>query len=112
MTQVKDSGIQKIENITSLLREQNIYKVVSDTKSRTTLLLLTSMEKLIANMTNPESTKKDFDIPIKKCWKVGDIILIVIDKSIVHRLEINENDTFLEQKITDKGDMLMQIKRI
>lgn len=62
-------------------------------------------------MTNTENSSKDFD-PIKKCWKIGDIIIVAIDKSIVKGLEINENDTFLQQKVTDKGDILMRIKRI
>lgn len=63
-------------------------------------------------MTNTENKIQDLDIPIKKCWKVGDIILVVIDRLIVQKLEINGVDTFLEQKITDSGNILMEIKRL
>jgi hypothetical protein len=103
ITEIKDSGIKVIEQITSLLAEQKKYKVVRGTNSRTTLLLSISLEKLIANMTNIENGNKDFHFPIKKCWKVGDKILVSIDRSIVQKLEINENDPFLEENPDDEG---------
>jgi hypothetical protein len=59
-----------------------------------------------------EISNKDFDNPIKKCWKLGDITLVAVDKSIVDKLGINEYDTFLEQVITENGDILMQIRKI
>ncbi len=50
-------------------------------------------------------------IPIKKCWKISEIFFVALDKSIVQNLGINENDTFLEQEITNEG-ILMRIKKI
>jgi hypothetical protein len=63
-------------------------------------------------MNYSEISNKDFDNPIKKCWKLGDTTLVAVDKSIVNKLGINENDTFLEQIITDNGDILMQVRKI
>jgi hypothetical protein len=48
--------------------------------------------------------------PLKKCWKINGIFLVSLDKSIVQKLKINENDTFLEQEITEDG-ILMRIKK-
>ena len=50
--------------------------------------------------------------PIKKCLKVKYVTVVIIDKTIVEKLRITENDTFLEQQITESGDILMQIKKI
>jgi hypothetical protein len=63
-------------------------------------------------MNNSDTNNKYFDNPIKKCWNAGGHILVIVDKSIVNKLGINENDTFLEQIITENGDILMQIRKI
>lgn len=113
MTEIKYLEIQKIEEITFIVKEQKIQNnIVPRTDSRTTLLPSISMEKLIAKMTNTEDGNKNFHFPIKKCWKVGDKILVSIDESIIKKLEINGSNTFLEQKITGHADILMTIKRI
>lgn len=49
--------------------------------------------------------------PFKKCWRVGSNTVVVIDKSIVQKLAITEEDTFLEQEIISEG-ILMRIKRL
>jgi hypothetical protein len=54
---------------------------------------------------NTASTK-----PLKKCWKINEIFLVALDPSIVQKLGINENDTFLEQEQFEDG-ILMKIRR-
>ena len=47
---------------------------------------------------------------LKKCWKINGIFLVALDPSIVQKLGINENDTFLEQEQVEDG-ILMKIRR-
>jgi hypothetical protein len=47
---------------------------------------------------------------VKKCWTVGNNTIVVIDKSLVKRLGITEDNTFFEQELTDVG-ILLRIKR-
>jgi hypothetical protein len=47
---------------------------------------------------------------VKKCWTVGNNTVVVIDKSLVERLGITEDNTFFEQELTDVG-ILLRIKR-
>ena len=47
---------------------------------------------------------------VKKCWTVGNNTIVVIDKSLVERLGITEDNTFFEQELTDAG-ILLRIKR-
>ena len=42
---------------------------------------------------------------------VGSNTVVVIDKSLVERLAITENNTFFEQELTDTG-ILLRIKRL
>jgi hypothetical protein len=47
----------------------------------------------------------------KQLWTLGDKHLVIIDKSIIEKLEVKENSTvFLEQEITDDKTILMKIK--
>jgi hypothetical protein len=48
--------------------------------------------------------------PIKKVHKICDKCLIVIDDSLVKRLRIGENETWLEQEQSGDG-IIMKIKR-
>lgn len=50
-------------------------------------------------------------IPLKKPWRVGSNTVIVIDKSIVQKLGINENNTLLEEEITKDG-ILLRIRKL
>ena len=47
---------------------------------------------------------------LRKDIKYKEIFFIVLDKSIVQNQGINENDTFLEQELTEDG-VLMRIKK-
>jgi hypothetical protein len=49
----------------------------------------------------------------KKVWEIGPnrIHLVALEKSIVQKLKINGNDTFLEQEVIEDG-ILMKIRRI
>ena len=45
-------------------------------------------------------------------WKLGNKYLVVIDESIITKLEINDNLTiFVEQELTDEG-ILMLVRRL
>ena len=46
----------------------------------------------------------------KQIWQLGNKHLVVIDESIIQKLGINDNVTFVEQEITTDG-ILMRIRR-
>jgi hypothetical protein len=48
---------------------------------------------------------------VKKCWTVGNNTVVVIDKSLIERLGITEDNTFFEEELTDAG-ILLRIKRL
>jgi hypothetical protein len=56
---------------------------------------------------NINTTKKPL---IKKCWNVGNNTVVVIDKTLVERLAITEDNTFFEEELTD-GGILLRIKK-
>ena len=59
----------------------------------------------ISNLNNsPKNTKW------KQIWQLGNKHLVVIDESIIQKLGINDNVTFVEQEITTDG-ILMRIRR-
>ena len=48
----------------------------------------------------------------KQLWTLGDKHLVIIDKSIIEKLNIIENSTiFLEQEILKDNTILMRIKK-
>lgn len=51
---------------------------------------------------------------LKQIWPIGDQYLVVIDKSIIQKLGINDNDTiFLEQEFREEDNsILMKIKKM
>ncbi|MGC2572769.1 MAG: hypothetical protein WA364_14755 [Candidatus Nitrosopolaris sp.] len=51
----------------------------------------------------------DSSLPIKKCWGVGKNIVVAIDKEIVKRLGITEDNTYVQQEVTDNG-ILLRVK--
>lgn len=56
------------------------------------------------------SISKDCFLPIKKCWGLRKNIVVGIDKEIVNRLGITEDDTYVQQEITDDGSILLHLK--
>ena len=50
------------------------------------------------------------DRPLKKPWLVGQTTLMVIDKSLVEKLRIDENTTLLQQEIADGGIFLRIVR--
>ena len=52
------------------------------------------------------SISKDCSLPIKKCWCVGNNIVVTIDKEIVKRFGITEDNTYVQQEVTDDGILL------
>lgn len=57
------------------------------------------------------STNIKNPLPLKKVWRVGTVTVIAIDKNIVERLGIEEDNTLFEQSITDGGIMLRLIRK-
>ena len=51
---------------------------------------------------------------LKQIWSIGDQHLVVIDKSIMQKLGIDDNDTiFLEQEFREEDNsILMKIKKM
>ena len=47
----------------------------------------------------------------KRVWKIDSIYFVSIDKSIVNKLGISEQNTLLEQEITKEG-ILMKVRKI
>ena len=48
----------------------------------------------------------------KQLWSLGDKHLVIIDRSIIEKLDITENSTvFLEQEITPDNTIIMRIKK-
>jgi hypothetical protein len=57
---------------------------------------------------NIKTTKRN---PLKKCWNLGNNTVVIIDRSLVQRLGINEQNTLFEQELMD-GGILLRIKRL
>lgn len=51
---------------------------------------------------------------LKQIWSIGDQHLVLIDKSIIQKLGIDDNDTiFLEQEFREEDNsILMKIKKM
>lgn len=58
---------------------------------------------------NDSSDKK-----LKQIWPIGNQHLVVIDETIIQKLDMNDNDTiFLEQELKQEDNtILMKIKKI
>ena len=57
------------------------------------------------------SELSDIKIPLKKAWKVGQNTVVVIDKTLVERLGINEENTMFEQQLTEGGIFLRIVRK-
>ena len=62
------------------------------------------------NESSLSDINKAADLPLKKPWLVGPHTLVVIDKNIVKKLEINEENTLLQQEVTEGGIFLRIIR--
>jgi hypothetical protein len=60
-------------------------------------------------MTN--SHTPNIKIPLKRCWKVGNNTVVVIDKSLVERLGVSEENTVFQEELVDGGILLRIIRR-
>ena len=47
----------------------------------------------------------------KKCWKVGNNTVVVIDKSLVERLGVSEENTVFQEEIVEGGIFLRIIRQ-
>jgi hypothetical protein len=48
--------------------------------------------------------------PIKSVLTVGNVTLVPLEKSIVNRLGITENNTFFQEEVVNEGILLRMIK--
>jgi antitoxin component of MazEF toxin-antitoxin module len=49
---------------------------------------------------------------IKQIWRFGNKHLVIIDASIMKKLAINDDITFVEQELINENEILMRIRRI
>jgi hypothetical protein len=61
------------------------------------------------DMTN--SHHSNIKIPLKKCWRVGNNTVVVIDKSIVERLGLDEENTIFQEEVAEGGILLRIIRQ-
>jgi len=55
------------------------------------------------------SASTDSSVYLKKCWPLGDHILLVIADELVKRFGITEDNTYVQQEATDDG-ILLRVK--
>ena len=55
------------------------------------------------------SASTDSSVHLKKCWSLGRLMLVVIADDIVKRFGITEDNTYVQQEITDDG-ILLRVK--
>jgi hypothetical protein len=48
----------------------------------------------------------DSSFPLKKCWSVGPHIIVIIAEEIVERFGITEDNTYVQEEVTDDGILL------
>ena len=56
------------------------------------------------------SISNDSSLHLKKCWSVGNVIVVAIAEEIVKRLGITGDNTYVQQEITNDG-ILLRIKQ-
>lgn len=49
-------------------------------------------------------------IALKKCWRIGSNTVVVIDKSLVERLGIDEENTIFQEELVEGGILLRIIR--
>ena len=57
-----------------------------------------------------DSSASDIKFPLKKCWKIGSHIVVVIDKSLAEQLGLDEDNTIVQEELLDDGIFLRVIK--
>ena len=55
------------------------------------------------------SGSTDRSVHLKKCWGVGKHIVVTFDKDIVKTFGITEDNTYVQQEVTDDG-ILLRVK--
>lgn len=65
------------------------------------------------NYTNSDINNSKHNKICKQLWTLGDKHLVIIDKSIIESLGINENNStiFLEQEVLQDKTILMRINK-
>jgi len=59
-----------------------------------------------------DSAASDIKLPLKKCWKIGNNIVVVIDKSLAEKLGLDEDNTIVQEELLDDGIFLSYQDRI
>jgi hypothetical protein len=63
------------------------------------------------NYTVSSSVSTDSSLPLKKCWSVGNVIVVAIAEEIVKRFGITGDTTYVQQEVTDDGILLRPVKQ-
>jgi hypothetical protein len=58
-----------------------------------------------------DSAASDIKLPLKKPWKVGKNTVVVIDKSLVERLGLDEENTIFQETIVSDGILLKIVRQ-
>ncbi len=61
-------------------------------------------------MTDNNTIPNDINSPSKPCFKVGENIIVILDKRIVQKLEIREDNTLIQQQLTG-DEILLKVRR-
>ena len=56
------------------------------------------------------SVSTDSSVYLKKCWSIGNNIVVVIAEEMVKRFGITEDSTYVQQVVTDDG-ILLRVKQ-
>jgi hypothetical protein len=59
------------------------------------------------SINNVKSDEKGSEYHPKELWKIGINFFMAIDPSILTKLEINENHSFIEQRVIETADCIM-----
>lgn len=58
-----------------------------------------------------KASKNECSLPMKRVWILGTNMVTVIDKSIVKRLGISEDNTLFRQEIVENGILLHLVRQ-
>jgi hypothetical protein len=57
------------------------------------------------------SISNDSSLHLKKCWPIGNVIVVAIAEELVKRFGITGDSTYVQQEITNDG-MLLRVKHL
>jgi hypothetical protein len=67
-------------------------------------------EIAIMSKTTSSDINTDSKPPLKKAWRVGPNVVVVIDKKLIKRLGIDEENTLFQEELAEGGILLRIIR--